>query len=388
MYLLGKRVPELKDEDINRLIKNEIRESKSLDYKRDLNLEQTSDKKEFLYDITSFYNTEGGCIIFGIEEGKDEKNNNTGIPKSVVGIEIPNVDKLEQKIEDIIKNNSEPSITNVAINCLKVNGLWVLIIGISQVIGMPVMVTLNESNKFYRRKNSGKYCADVYELNQMFMENYILKNKIENFRTERIEAIRNLKIFPTLNISTSFILHLIPFSFVKDRILDFSDNDFMRNALDRTPMFCNGYSSMYNLDGYCNFSSSQRPIIDAYSQVFRNGIYEVYTSKLFGFDNTRNYGFMYSDDFIESLISEISFGLNLFKKLEIEPPVVLCISIVGIKNYVIKTGRGDSDPFITNELILPQILFSESEVEIYPLIKPILDIIWQSVDYSSSPLYK
>ncbi|HEX3933110.1 MAG TPA: ATP-binding protein [Puia sp.] len=175
MYLFGKRADTLKEEDILRLVSNKIPENKSLDYKRDLKLSQDKDRKEFLFDVTSMANTDGGCLVYGIEEAKDEKGQNTGIPEMIVGFGIDNFDKLAQAIEDNIKGNTEPRITNIALNPITVKNKNVLVVGISKSLGLPVMVTFNETNKFYRRRNSGKYCVDVYELNQMFMQNLVLK---------------------------------------------------------------------------------------------------------------------------------------------------------------------------------------------------------------------
>ena len=68
MYLLGKRVDNLTEQDILRLKTDEIEENKFIEYKRDLEFKPADKKKEFLFDITAMYNTEGGCIIFGVEE--------------------------------------------------------------------------------------------------------------------------------------------------------------------------------------------------------------------------------------------------------------------------------------------------------------------------------
>jgi len=199
MYLLGKRVDTLNAADINRLVDNKVQESKLLDYKMDLRLGQDKDKKEFLYDITSMANTEGGCLVYGIEESKDEKGQNTGTPEAIVGITIDNYDKLVQQVEDIIKGNTDPGIASIGLNRLVVGGKNILIIGISKSLGLPVMITFNETNKFYRRRNSGKYAVDVYELNQMFMQNLVLKENAEKFRKERIDKVRSLKVFPNLS---------------------------------------------------------------------------------------------------------------------------------------------------------------------------------------------
>ncbi len=175
MFILGKNVDQLVVDDIKRLVENQIPETKDLDYKREPKLLQDKDKKEFLYDLTSMYNTDGGCLLYGVEEKKDEKGQNTGIPEKIVGITIDNIDKLFQQIEDILKGNTDPSISNVGLKHLMVDGKDILAIGIRKGFGLPSMVTFNETNKFYRRRNSGKYAVDVYELNRMFMQNQILK---------------------------------------------------------------------------------------------------------------------------------------------------------------------------------------------------------------------
>ncbi|MDR0971745.1 MAG: ATP-binding protein, partial [Bacteroidales bacterium] len=101
MYILGKNANSINAEDIQRLIDNGIKENKSLDYKMYWgNLSENDKKKEFLNDITAFYNTDGGCLIYGIKEKKDKESKNTGEPEKIIGINIDNQDKLFQQIED------------------------------------------------------------------------------------------------------------------------------------------------------------------------------------------------------------------------------------------------------------------------------------------------
>lgn len=147
-----------------------MKATKALDYKRELNISEDADKKEFLGDITSFYNTDGRCIIFGIEEKKDENGHNTGIPEKIVAIPDENEDKLFQKIEDLIRSNTETNIAFVISHIEDIKGDKVLVLGIPKGLGLPAMVTFNDSNRFYRRKNTGKYLVDVFELNDMFMK--------------------------------------------------------------------------------------------------------------------------------------------------------------------------------------------------------------------------
>ena len=216
----------------------------------------------------------------GIEESKDEKGQNTGTPEKIVGIAIDNYDKLAQQIEDIVKGNTDPSISNIALNPLSVDGQNVLVVGISKSLGLPIMVTFNETNKFYRRRNSGKYSVDVYELYQMFMQNQILKESAERFRLQRIEKLEQGKVFPNLAIETSFFIHIIPFSFQNEQTLDLTNASQLGLSTIMKPMNLTGWDTMFNIDGFATWSGMIHTEIISYDQLFRNGIYEVYTSDL------------------------------------------------------------------------------------------------------------
>jgi hypothetical protein len=71
MRLLDKLVSQINDEDILYLLNNEVTESKLLDYK----LQIPEDTKELCADITAFANTDGGVIVYGIEEKKENGKN-------------------------------------------------------------------------------------------------------------------------------------------------------------------------------------------------------------------------------------------------------------------------------------------------------------------------
>lgn len=391
MYILEKRVDELNADDIKRLVQNQVKETNALDYKKDLQLGQDKDRKEFLFDIASMYNTEGGCLIFGIEERKDGKNQNTGLPESIKGIQIDNYDKLSQQIEDLLRSNTEPSITNIALNHLIIDGQSVLVIGISKGLGLPTMVTFHETNKFYRRRNSGKYAVDVYELNQMFMQNQVLKESAEKFRHERIEKVRNLKVIPSLINVRPFFIQIIPFSFLKDQTLDLSNAANMHLYPEMFPMYASGCDTMFNLDGYATFSSSaDRKNIVSYDQIFRNGIYEVYTSELFLlFDNgTVKQNYIDGRKFIPESLKKINDGMTVLRKFQVEPPFILCMSIHNILGGTISEDRRTNKRFMTEDIFLPPIILPTYETDLESQLKPIYDILWQSVGCSKAPSNK
>jgi hypothetical protein len=396
MYLFGKRANQLEAVDITRLVQNQVKESKTLDYKREFKLED-KDKREFLFDITSMFNTEGGIIVYGIEELKDDKKQNTGVPKQVTGISVENEDKLFQKIEDIVRSNTEPNICNLELKLLDVDGLTVLVIGISKGLGLPCMVTLNDTNKFYKRKNTGKYAVDVHELNQMFMQNIVLKESVEKFRYDRIAKVRNGKVFPNLEIETSFFCHLFPFSFVGDQIIDLSTvHSFEDVKINLRPLFATGWDYMFNLDGFATFATenledklslqSNKWIskITSYNQLIRNGVFEIYSSKLIYVEES-NRKFLYVSHLMD-VIDLIKNALSVQQKLNIEPPFYLCLSFHGILNgnLIYNDNASSNQRFKTDEIYLPAIMIQTYDADIKETLRPVFDILWQAVGFSKS----
>jgi predicted HTH transcriptional regulator len=58
---------------LQNLINNKIPESKILDYKRDKIGRKDTNKKEFLFDVSSFANIDGGNLILWVDEGENEE---------------------------------------------------------------------------------------------------------------------------------------------------------------------------------------------------------------------------------------------------------------------------------------------------------------------------
>jgi len=79
MALPSKSLDQISEADLSALIDAAESESKIIDYKETLPGTADSDKKEFLYDVSSFANTFGGHLFFGIK-AKD------GIPIELSGI--------------------------------------------------------------------------------------------------------------------------------------------------------------------------------------------------------------------------------------------------------------------------------------------------------------
>lgn len=67
MIFRGKRLSDLQEQDLQRLVNDEVQERDSVEYKRDMYGNSDDDKREMLKDIASMANHRGGYIVVGVE---------------------------------------------------------------------------------------------------------------------------------------------------------------------------------------------------------------------------------------------------------------------------------------------------------------------------------
>ncbi len=163
MSIFIKPLAEINFSDINYLIQNKIKESYDLDYKSDY-----PDNKKLAKLMISFANATGGYIIIGVQEEK-VNNQNTGIPKKLIGVE-----KGEHsiKITQIALSYTQPKIIpkiNV-INHEELNHKDIVVIRVDEAIE-PIMyynANNSDSNKFFIRINDKNEPADQALLKKLF----------------------------------------------------------------------------------------------------------------------------------------------------------------------------------------------------------------------------
>jgi hypothetical protein len=138
----GKELSELTVENIQLLIDNKIDESINLDYKQSCG-EPQKDCDNLAAVISSFLNTEGGIIVFGVAESKED---NHCFPCKVLWINTP-----KEQIENLLKSRVQPyeGVTIQRIASQKDKGLGVYVIEVSKSQNPPHMF----NNIYYERLN-------------------------------------------------------------------------------------------------------------------------------------------------------------------------------------------------------------------------------------------
>ena len=381
MFVFNKQLEDITETDLQHLIDEERIEKKVLDYKSELNGNNDSDKKEFLADISSFANAVGGDLIYGVIE--DRK---TGKPEKLEGIEINNVDQEILRLDQIIRDGIEPNIPSSSINIREIqlnNSKYVLIIRINKSWMSPHRISFKAWDRFYTRSTNGKYRFDVQELRSAFLLSETIGEKIKKFREKRISDIYTNNLPIPFYKSPKIALHLIPMSAFNPG----QNIDLDISLYDIQPIRTSNFDHRYNIDGLLTYSKikyAERSF--SYTQLFRNGIIEAVNSEvLWTGKGEKIITITYVED---ALIEAVPTYMNVYRRLKIDLPVFLFVSLLDVKGFTIPLNRSwDSNkpyPIDREVVMIPEIIIDKKDFDPIITLKPVFDCIWNACGYKGS----
>ena len=371
----GKSLDDVSEADLRELITNGVREGKKLEYKQELTINNDSGKKEFLADCSSFANTVGGHLIYGMNE-------NNGIPIELVGLDIKYPDHEINRLENLIKSGIEPRMNRYEIQAKKLsNSKYVILIEIGQSWISPHRVILKGHDKFYSRTSIGKFPMDVNELKLAFTITENIAEKIRNFRIDRISSIS------TGSTAPKAVIHLIPLnSFSKGEYnLPSLPNDW-RIISKLIPMWCYSHGCHYNADGLRVFCHP-RDQFGSYVQLFREGIIEA-TVVSYSNNNEKNIHSIYNE---EEIVSYISQYLEVLNELNVDTPIFIFLTLTGVKGYKMPRRSSnlstDETKIDRDVLLLTNVVLENYDNKVENLLKPIFDAMWNACGFEKSDKY-
>ena len=111
--MITKSLDQLTAADLASLVTNAVEEGRKLDYKRELPGSSDADKRELCADVSSFANTSGGYLLFGVDEDQ-------GVPIGLLGLTELNIDETRQIIENLVRDCVKPRLPGLSIGACNV----------------------------------------------------------------------------------------------------------------------------------------------------------------------------------------------------------------------------------------------------------------------------
>jgi Putative DNA-binding domain len=377
--MIPKKFEAIEYSDLEALLKNEVAESKTLEYKREI-----SSNEKLLAGVSALANSSGGDFVIGIEAKE-------GIPINLKGVVIKNADDEILRLEQILQNGLEPRLPSKNIKHIQSpNSEDFFLIRVSQSWIAPHRVKCKDkefNDKFYGRHSGGKYPMDVSELRTAFMLSEQISERIRNFRLERIRKIKEDDELPVELIDKGkLVLHLIPLSaFSNSFNIDVSSSRGIWQTLN--PIGVSDSYRMVNLDGVVSYYPSQDGNTNkyqSYTQLFRNGIIEAVCSLDFMRDCI-----IPSEHYEQQSVWSVQKYLKFLFYLGIEPPVYVFLSFANVKGYRLMVINpqvsGDNGTFVNRQdILLPELIIDSFQNFSAEMLKPVFDIVWNSFGYERS----
>jgi hypothetical protein len=203
--IFNKAIRNVNYQDILELITRREEESFLLDYKAEINYTLDKDKKELCKDVSSFANSKGGILIYGIEQEVDDNSPpKPKIDNPPIGIESPNV----ETIENIISNGIYPRVS-FEIKSVEIdnNAKFILIIGVAASYNAPHMVITKGDFRYYKRGNYKSDMMNEAEVRELYRRSEDMLDKLNDLIKKRRTVIYD-ELNPNLKntVTYSFII--------------------------------------------------------------------------------------------------------------------------------------------------------------------------------------
>lgn len=376
--MIPKRLNDIDEGDLASLISNAVKEGRSIEYKRQLPSGTDGDKKEFLADVSSFANSGGGDLIFGMEE-------RGGIATKIVGIQSADLDLEIGRLDNIAASGLEPKI-RCAIQPVECSeGRMVLVIRVDRSWVGPHRVVFKSHDKFYGRNSTGKYPLDVNELRAAFTLPATVTERIRAFRTDRIIAISNGDTPVPLPATPKIVLHCIPVeSFAGQPRYDLLP--FYNNPAKLRPMAeVGGWSRRLNLEGLLVFAGTDPSLV--YTQLYRNGVIEAvsahhliprYRSKSMSIPSL---------SYEETVTKYLPICFGTLQEIGVNTPVLVALTFTrtrGLYMGISESGIEKGYPIQSDTIVAPEEVVSDFSTPVGKILKPMFDLVWNACGFPAS----
>ncbi len=361
------------------------REGYQIEYKQAVTFKDKQDKLDFLAAVTSFANSVGGDLLIGITAV-------SGVPVAIAGWEGIDVDQEKQRIENLLRDQVEPRISFRIREIRLRNGNVAILIRVPWSWAQPHMVRMDQVNRFYYRHSAGKNPMNVSQLRAAFALTTRLEEQIATFRRERITGIKDgVAGHLTPPPGAIVIVHLVPFEYFRSGFtldLEAAMKHAQGGQGGILPLGTGSNGHRYSLDGIYCFDEAHP--CNAYTLIFRNGVMEAANRKLFVAYEGRK--LIPCGELVRVVLNHVTSAIALYQKLNVPPPLVAIMTLLGVGDHEFATGAGRSGyyphPVDRDDLLLPEALVQDFSTPPVDICRPIFDALYNAAGYPKWPEYE
>ena len=213
----------------------------------------------------------------------------------------------------------------------------------------------------------------------------------KRFQTQRLDQL-SAGHGPTPMASNKLVcVHLVPSGAINDTVtIDVGSLDPKRTFL--APIGSTGFNPRPNSDGLLRDAPGSDGNSDGFLQLFRNGVIESVDSTMM-IGRGRKDG-LPSIKFVNDLVKFVAGACDIFRELDVQPPVLVLVSFVGIRGAPLLVSAEDiggsayyACPFDKDPLLLPEVHLVDLNADVRPALRVALDTLWQAAGQQRCSFY-
>jgi hypothetical protein len=361
-----------------------------LDYKEQLPGGGDPDKKEFLADVTSFANSAGGDLVFGIRERR-KGGRNTGEAGAVVGLPKVSLDQEILRLDAILRTGMDPRVPGLGLHPVpRGNNPPCLVIRIPRSPHGIHMVTYGGTRRFYGRGAAGRFELNWNQIRDGFLQAEGAHERVRRFRQERVLRLLAGETPIPMGTTPKVIFHALPLNAldVWPVFVDLADN---QRAQVLTPMGGEPSNWRYNLDGFVVHTTRDDPSRQTYVQCFRDGGLEAMSGA--ALDGSPQGDGFYGQGLEIRVVQVLTRWQRMWRLLGVAGPVMLGLTLSGVKGLRVLSAQSaglwssPAEAMDRDVVMLPESVVQDLTTPVPAMLQPIFDVMWNGGGWSRSPSY-
>jgi schlafen family protein len=384
--LLYKPLESVTGADLQGLVDNQVAEGPQLEYKEEVFDKRDPKKRaQFLGSIAGFANASGGDLLVGVSAPD-------GLPRELTGLDPTVVDGEILRITQLVATGVDPQLSLYFHRVPVQSGREVLLIRVPQSWTAPHGIEHDGHFHFFRRNAAGRSPMTLSELRTAFTLAGTIAERTRQFRADRLTTLMAPEGPWGYFEKATAVLHVVPFGSVMETVnIDFSKRGefHLLSPLPKVNGFVQPGSYRYNLDGL----SMRSPLdLSWHTQLFRSGALEYATREFF--DETCNPRFLHAWFFQVGIVNVLQRFLTLLRGLGVQPPITIMLTFQNVANLHLRIGEGQLDGRVSDyqidrsQLILPDAVVTDFNVDLRVVLRPIFDSLWNAAGLDSCLFYK
>jgi len=355
-------------------------ESATLDFKRDLPGNSDKDKHELLKDVSALANSEGGDLVYGIDE-------QDGAAASIKALTAEPLDAAKRRIAQVLDAGLEPRVQGVQIVHVDVPGGYVLVVRVPPSFDSPHCIRSNANRRFVMRNGTTTTDMTYDQIRNAFDRTATLADRAREFIAKRQQAVATRTTSSPVLAGPIVAVHAVPLAGLAERRSVDLQNVYHSTFSNFMGLDWGGASRSFNFDGLVIHPGGNKDDgYYAYTHIFRFGALEA--CSLSGEKRQIQQGqpersIIWSLDLSRFVHSNATKFLSSLQAWDFGGPAFLSIALLNTKGYELGIGEvfhpfsratADRDHLIPP----PSWIESIGSTPVDAAVRPALDMLWQA----------